>query len=1127
MTMTQPHLRARSLSDSTAPAKFVHDLPRSDETKRAAIPRAASTMDIYQSATTERGLGEDPDEVFCNMAREQVDRETLRDLAQFFRNTRPPTSNHPSSAENCFGKSASGENKRWSLRSLRRSNKGKARSSSLQRRDSTVLKTTAAGHPYMAISVPDVSGTGERRPSLQSRRSALQQSQMTPVFGASEKESPQPGSSGGVQRAASMSSANTQAFRSERSSRTGDLAAVVSRSSSRLEKNPYQLSIRVSTAEPGVRSFLKLVDEWLEEQNSDSGSQISAQEKRITSPAHKTKPSVVTLLSPVASELSGDDHDASTPAIKADPTTQSSSSSPNPNPTTDPLNSCPATPPPAHSQNSSFPSVVLRPHSAGTSCATSPQSHNGKAQQPSMFPNIRHPVRTTSRFSNMQKKPADVSVNRTLAVPETEIQPDSPGFPNMLAAMTFPSPPESIRSHSASNSISYTNPSPHGSLATPPSTGCSSVMSPTLSNLDQRIMRPARPPLKHHKSDGAFESSYMSPRSFAGRADTAEGGSVVSTVAQATPSNQETPLPTANNALCPGTSSHEQSGPEPERSLSHETSSRDETKSQRQSIVSTIDSSEQSVTVSDRHRYSLHSDTTAASDMTATDETYWKQHGTFHDSSESLNRSVDRRRSETACSTRSVSSAGTSSTTASLAERRMARRARVREKLQRDLDASKANGLKINRPGLVGDSVDSPVLGWFPHISTGAPHASRKASRGSSPLATRSPATATPTKADEGTSDHLSQRPSAAEMAQYIPETVEETTTPVTPTAPTPTQWTFSSIMVEETPPDDPGRPPSPTLPTLTMSPIMTVANIEARSPSSTLRPLSLLVNGPSPPSVPPRSALRPDGKSNMRQRPLPIRVAKNPLELSVNTDAQSKRNSSPHIPTPPISPDPSSARMSLPGSKPSSAPPSTIHHSWGRSPQQSRQTRSLKDKETEWLTAHQQQTAEDWRMAALKDRMRRERLEKGASAEATSGSTDMSTGKPHRETVSSSEEDTNEQPREDHRRSTLRTLNANAATSEAASSDGEEVLPATETRDQKAISSSSSSSSDQEAEHRLLQAIVPILESMNTTLKEIHKDSASREMAKKFTVSALGLANPSTEGGGDDSTGPALDAAP
>jgi hypothetical protein len=49
----------------------------------------------------------------------------------------------------------------------------------------------------------------------------------------------------------------------------------------------------------------------------------------------------------------------------------------------------------------------------------------------------------------------------------------------------------------------------------------------------------------------------------------------------------------------------------------------------------------------------------------------------------------------------------------------------------------------------------------------------------------------------------------------------------------------------------------------------------------------------------------------------------------------------------------------------------------------------------------------------------------------------------------------------------------------------------------------------------------------MNNTLKEIHRDSASREMAQKFTVSALGLANPSTEGSGDDSTGAALDAAP
>lgn len=1125
-TSTEHHLRARSLSTGTAPARAVDDAPEFDNTKRAAIPRAASTLGMYNTAKEDQDT-EDP---FRDMAREQVDRETLRDLAHFFRNTRPPTTRYmdPATAENCFGKTGSGDNsKRWSIRSLRRGNKVKPRPTSLQLRDSTILKTTAAGHQYMAISVP-ANGTGDGRPSLQSRLSALQQQHIAPVLGT-----PRRNSSADILGPTSPSSSKTSPSKHD----SADLAAVVSRSSSRLDKNPFRLSIRVSTAEPGVRSLLKLVDEWLEDQNNEDNPQ-AVKGQRMIGPAHKPKGSIATLLSPVPSETVQEEKDqdestsspttapttAPTPTIMVKPALGSSPTTTSPDDIPTQTMSLPRTPPAIETQDTSFPDLVPRPQSAGASM-TSPRSPDSASRVPlSAFPNTSPAKRNPVRSPKQQKKPANISVKRTLEVPQAQVQPDSPGFPKMLAAITFPSPPESIRSHSTSNSIASTD--PNRSVTTPPLTGRSSFTSPTPSNLDQRLMHPTRPTLKHYKSDSAFNSSYVSQRSIASSLGTYDGGSAEVNIAKTSISRSEhrpKPSYTFNKpSRLNLVSAADEGAP---RRASVDSCIRNGRDSQRESTVSTTESSRESTGASD-HRQSLRSDTSAASDATATDEVYGKSRRSHRDSVASSTYD-ERRRSETQCSTRSVSSNGTNGTAASLAERRMARRARVREKVQRDLDATKVKNTQIQKPHsfAVGDSVDSPVLGWFPQIGSGGahPHASKK-TQGPSRLALQSSTPDTPpetTPTEARSSGHTARKSSAGDISQLIPETVEETTTPVTPKAPT-NIFTFSPILAEQTAPDDEPEveePSTPTPPTLTFTSIMTVANIETESPESpesNLRPLSLLTNGSTPPIVPPRSTLRPDAKPNARQRPIPVRVSKNPLELTVNTTTKSKRNSSPHIPTPPISPDPGSPRLSLFIAKPSSAPPSTNYqHSWSHPPQHTRQAQSLKDKETEWLTNHQRKTAEDWRLEAL---MRREQLERDIAQETINEADDQEDAKG---TQVAPVEDRRRQPKERHRRSTLRILNSNAgpsSTSSGAISDtasnvtDDEKTPTTIITDGEKGAPETQRASEAEVEQRLLKTLMPLLQNMQSTLNEMQRDSASKELSKKFMDSALAITKPFTD---------------
>jgi hypothetical protein len=199
---------------------------------------------------------------------------------------------------------------------------------------------------------------------------------------------------------------------------------------------------------------------------------------------------------------------------------------------------------------------------------------------------------------------------------------------------------------------------------------------------------------------------------------------------------------------------------------------------------------------------------------------------------------------------------------------------------------------------------------------------------------------------------------------------------------------------------------------------------------------------------------------------------------------------------------------------KANSAPASTSQHSAVRRNQHRRQTFSSKEQAspTQWLTAHQRQTAQDWRLAALRDRMRREQAEEQEKPAEGTGLIRSSSVRHSKVDDADSGVETERQRRlrERHTRSTLRVLNANTdlidgisgALSDTASSDGDKTPTG-------ANVPSYASNVEENVERRLLRAILPLLENMNSTLKEMQRDSISQELSMKFMDSALAIANP------------------
>lgn len=101
---------------------------------------------------------------------------------------------------------------------------------------------------------------------------------------------------------------------------------------------------------------------------------------------------------------------------------------------------------------------------------------------------------------------------------------------------------------------------------------------------------------------------------------------------------------------------------------------------------------------------------------------------------------------------------------------------------------------------------------------------------------------------------------------------------------------------------------------------------------------------------------------------------------------------------------------------------------------------------------------------------------------------------------------------RERHTSKTLKVLNSNARKNTANralsnASDGDKTPTSEVSVDGEAVISSHNS-----VEKQLLRAIVPLLESMDSTLKEMQRENVNRELSKKFMDSALDIAHPLVE---------------
>lgn len=148
---------------------------------------------------------------------------------------------------------------------------------------------------------------------------------------------------------------------------------------------------------------------------------------------------------------------------------------------------------------------------------------------------------------------------------------------------------------------------------------------------------------------------------------------------------------------------------------------------------------------------------------------------------------------------------------------------------------------------------------------------------------------------------------------------------------------------------------------------------------------------------------------------------------------------------------------------------------------------------------------------------MRREKLEKELAQDAIAEAGDEEGVK---DASVTSIEDKRRQPKERHRRSTLRILNSNAgpsSTSSGAISDAgssltdDEKTPTTVITDgEKDVTSGRQEqrASEAEVEARLLKTLMPLLQNMQSTLNEMQRDSASKELSNKFMESALAVTN-------------------
>lgn len=311
-------------------------------------------------------------------------------------------------------------------------------------------------------------------------------------------------------------------------------------------------------------------------------------------------------------------------------------------------------------------------------------------------------------------------------------------------------------------------------------------------------------------------------------------------------------------------------------------------------------------------------------------------------------------------STTSSSNSGADPQSKSIIERRLARKAKVREYKMRDLDASR------------GDIIDSPVLGYFPPaLPLGRDSPCQGHSTSLNGL--RRPSTLSMTTTISEASNETPQNTDGSSHVELNRELLlRERSYPDAPTKASRTasvQLTISALNATDI---EPVNPPTPHWRTsgITMSPVMVVADVESRPGSPTLR----LSTQARPESPSPRVRLKPLKISpHSRQKSLSVTISRNPTtgaierSSSAPIDRRLNRCSLMTMQTPPMSPEAAQAskrlslppvQLSLPVTPRERTPPSRCH---------------------EWqsLQAEERDIEGNLRSTTLKERVMREKLQK------------------------------------------------------------------------------------------------------------------------------------------------------
>ncbi|KAI1746418.1 hypothetical protein F4680DRAFT_20618 [Xylaria scruposa] len=834
------------------PAK-ADGLPIRDGQRRARLPRSKSTSNVFDAFNRPPGT---TDHDMRNIALEQADIATIRELANFLRTTGPPPE-RPVTHDECLRLSGSGEHRRWSLQSLRRNKRVKLQRHSSQSHfpENVTPGTTAEGHRYIAITTPVPKNSHTTGPWFRSQYPIFLPRSQSPLRPPSSPRAwPERKSS----KAASVSSP-------EKGITLEGLKHPHHSSTRSIDREPLPrppvpekararaLSNRISTDQL-LRAMLNPVEEGSEPDLGASLKELGFQRAPGVEQAQMQTQSLVA--------VHEEEHD------KSEIHQQSAAS------------------------NISPPTKL-------------PHDEMWK-QSPSASPQHRGSPRPSSKAS---RRPSNIVVQGNLAVPKENLAPESPGFPKMLAKMSFPSPPKGSRPSSPCStapSIADSQVSVGSRPIVQPRTSsrrAGTSMSVSGISLDGIVMQ-KRPSSRPTKSDR--------PTHVLMEADSD------TTTVKAPGSHPPTPLTEKSNSLehvIPNelTSSADSTGPACEESGVG--FGGDSQENQRESLASQLTATtnySRNSTLTYNSSYSSASEVSTQSKATITvpkphsDTRQKLEHihsasmedtsprptvlgkddaGMFETSHPDLSRNHDEATRPTLrLSTVLNPNAETNPKPKSIIERRMARKAKVREYKMRDLDAS--------RP----DVVDSPILGYFEEPNGGRRRSTLSMattiSEASSELLRNADTQASihlhhpvPFKEDRNPTDTAVERSSTSGVQLNISTIVATSIEPIYPETP---HWHNSGI---------------------TMSPIMVVADVKSQPGSPTLR-FSTMAR-PDSSSIRTVARLKPMMISaHSRQKSHTVTISRNPATGAIERSASApidhklNRRSLMSMPTPPLSPE-------------------------------------------------------------------------------------------------------------------------------------------------------------------------------------------------------------------------------